>query len=224
VRRLDLGPLTPTHSEPLEVLVPQKDVGEEAVVVWDSALVLSYFLVKNCQEFLSSKTRVLELGAGTGAVGLVTAALGAGKVTLTDLPRIVPLLEEGIALNCNLTNINAKALTWGSDLTDFLEENDKIIETGYYDLILVSDCIYYEASVEPLIKTLIKLCELNKDCQILISYESRDYLESKKKIAVDFFRAVGEHFKILPYKTEECHEDYASDDIRVIKLTPKSRI
>jgi len=224
VRRLDLGPLTPTHSEPLEVLVPQKDVGEEAVVVWDSALVLSYFLVKHCQEFLSSKTRVLELGAGTGAVGLVTAALGAGKVTLTDLPRIVPLLEEGIALNCNLTNINAKALTWGSDLTDFLDENDKIIETGYYDLILVSDCIYYEASVEPLIKTLIKLCELNKDCQILISYESRDYLESKKKIAVDFFRAVGEHFKILPYKTEECHEDYASDDIRVIKLTPKSRI
>ena len=143
---------------------------------------------------------------------------------MTDLPRIVPLLEEGIALNCNLTNINAKALTWGSDLTDFLDENDKIIETGYYDLILVSDCIYYEASVKPLIKTLIKLCELNKDCQILISYESRDYLESKKKIAVEFFRAVGEHFKILPYKTEECHEDYASDDIRVIKLTPKSRI
>ena len=76
VRRLDLGPLTPTNSEPLEVLVPQKDVGEEAVVVWDSALVLSYFLVKHCQEFLSSKTQVLELGAGTGAVGLVTAALG----------------------------------------------------------------------------------------------------------------------------------------------------
>lgn len=227
VRRLDLGPLTPTHSEPLEVLVPQKDVGEEAVVVWDSALVLSYFLVKHCQEFLNSSTRVLELGAGTGAVGLVTAALGAGKVTITDLPRIVPLLEEGIALNPNLTNIDAKALTWGSDLIDFLDEDenlDKNIENGYYDLILVSDCIYYEASVEPLIKTLTKLCELNKNCRILISYEVRDYLESKQKIAVEFFRAVGEHFKILPYKTEECHEDYASDDIRVIKLTPKSRI
>jgi len=214
VRRLDLRPLTPTHSEPLEVFVPQKDVGEEAVVVWDCALVLSYFLVKHCQEFVGPNTRVLELGAGTGAVGLVTAALGAGKVTVTDLPRFVPLLEEGIALNSNLTNINAKALTWGSD------DNDKNIETGYYDLILVSDCIYYEGSVEPLIKTLIKLCELNKHCRVLFTYEVRDYSESKKKTAVEFFRAVGEHFRILPYKTEECHEDYASDDIRVIQLTP----
>ena len=76
VRHLDLGPLSPDHSEPIEVLVPQKNVGEEAVVVWDSALVLSYFLVKHRQEFLSPNTRVLELGAGTGAVGLVTAALG----------------------------------------------------------------------------------------------------------------------------------------------------
>ena len=76
VRRLDLGPLSPNLSETIEVLVPQKDVGEEAVVVWDSALVLSYFLVKHRQEYLGSNTRVLELGAGTGAVGLVAAALG----------------------------------------------------------------------------------------------------------------------------------------------------
>ena len=49
----------------------------------------------------------------------------------------------------------------------------------------------------------------------------RDYLESKKKISKEFFRAVGEYFKILPFKTGECHEEYASDDIRVIQLLPK---
>ena len=74
VRRLDLGPSIPSLQS--EILVPQKDVGEEAVVVWDSALVLSYFLVKHCKEFVNPHTKVLELGAGTGAVGLVTAALG----------------------------------------------------------------------------------------------------------------------------------------------------
>jgi len=220
VRHLDLGPLSPNHSEPIEVLVPQKDVGEEAVVVWDSALVLSYFLVKHRQEFLSPNTRVLELGAGTGAVGLVTAALGAGKVTVTDLPRVIPLLEEAIALNSNLKNIEAKALTWGEWTENSFEEKEEKNETCY-DLILVSDCIYYEASVEPLIQTLTKFCKLNKKCRVLFSYEVRDYSEVKKKISKEFFRAVGEYFKILPFKTGECHEEYASDDIRVIQLLPK---
>lgn len=220
VRHLDLGPLSPDHSEPIEVLVPQKNVGEEAVVVWDSALVLSYFLVKHRQEFLSPNTRVLELGAGTGAVGLVTAALGAGKVTVTDLPRVIPLLEEAIALNNNLKNIEAKALTWGEWTENSFEDKEEKNETCY-DLILVSDCIYYEASVEPLIQTLTKFCKLNKNCRVLLSYEVRDYSEVKKKISKEFFRAVGEYFKILPFKTGECHEEYASDDIRVIQLLPK---
>ena len=143
---------------------------------------------------------------------------------MTDLPRILPLLEEGIALNKNLTNIEAKALTWGVDLTENssidCEDKNEINETCY-DLILVSDCIYYEASVEPLIQTLKKFVKLNKDCRILLSYEIRDYLESKKKIAVEFFRQVGEYFRILPFKTGDCHEEFASDDIRVIQLLPK---
>ena len=72
VRDLDLGP----SQDPQIVSIPQKNFGEEAVVVWDAALVLSYFLVKNFQKFLGKKISVLELGAGTGAVGLVAAALG----------------------------------------------------------------------------------------------------------------------------------------------------
>lgn len=71
VRRLDLGP---PAAHP--ILVPQKDVGEEAVVVWDAALVLAFFLNKHCQDFVNKSTVVLELGAGTGAVGLACAALG----------------------------------------------------------------------------------------------------------------------------------------------------
>ena len=144
----------------------------------------------------------------------------AGKVTVTDLPRVIPLLEEAIALNSNLKNIEAKALTWGEWTENSFEEKEEKNETCY-DLILVSDCIYYEACVEPLIQTLTKFCKLNKNCRVLLSYEVRDYSEVKKKISKEFFRAVGEYFKILPFKTGECHEEYASDDIRVIQLLPK---
>lgn len=211
VRDLDLGP----SQDPQIVSIPQKNFGEEAVVVWDAALVLSYFLVKNFQKFLGEKISVLELGAGTGAVGLVAAALGAKKVILTDLPRIVPLLEEGIALNKHKINtkIEARSLTWG-DLSD-----SESLKNEQIDLILISDCIYYEASVKPLIQTLINLS--HPGVKILISYEKRDYLESKVKIEKEFFREIGANFQILPFKTEDCHEEFASDDIKVIQLVPK---
>ena len=128
------------------------------------------------------------------------------------MPRFVPFLQEGISLNSWSANtVEAKALRWGN-----VEDLESL--SSYPDLILVSDCIYYEASVEPLISTLKALSHQNPECVILLSYEVRDYLESKQKIAKEFFRAVGQHFRIVPKSTDECHEDYASDDIRVIQL------
>lgn len=138
----------------------------------------------------------------------------AKRVVITDLPRILPLLQEGIALNPNLSNIEARALSWGHQ--EDLDQLDFVP-----DLVLVSDCIYYEASVDPLISTLKSLVGSQTATRILLSYEVRDYLESKKIIAKEFFRAVGENFRIKPFPTSACHEEFSSDDIRVIELEPK---
>ncbi len=53
-------------------------VGDVGCVVWDAALVLAYFLQSKHHfpnDSLKEKS-VIELGSGTGAVGLVAAALG----------------------------------------------------------------------------------------------------------------------------------------------------
>eukprot|EP00955_Chlamydomonas_euryale_P115980 366390-Chlamydomonas_euryale.AAC.29 len=42
---------------------------------------------------------VLEIGAGTGAVGLVAAGLGAAPVVLTDLPHLLPFMEANIRVS-----------------------------------------------------------------------------------------------------------------------------
>lgn len=61
----------------VDVVLGQESVGDEATVVWDAALALSYALVHNQDHLkLGDKKRVLELGAGTGAVGIVAAVLG----------------------------------------------------------------------------------------------------------------------------------------------------
>jgi hypothetical protein len=52
-------------------------------IAWPAGEVLSQYLVHRGPEFMQGR-RVLELGSGTGLVGLVAAQLGASKVTITD--------------------------------------------------------------------------------------------------------------------------------------------
>lgn len=58
--------------------IKQAEVGDESCVVWDAALVLAKYLQLRhdcCKERLENK-RVIELGAGTGVVGLIAASCG----------------------------------------------------------------------------------------------------------------------------------------------------
>ena len=58
--------------------IKQVELGDESCVVWDAALVLlKYLQTKSfCVKHELKGKRVLELGAGTGVVGLVAASLG----------------------------------------------------------------------------------------------------------------------------------------------------
>ncbi|XP_058019101.1 protein N-lysine methyltransferase METTL21D isoform X2 [Ahaetulla prasina] len=127
----------------------QRSAGGTGSVVWDAALVLARFLEKSAAQTgqgteesggspvgrLRHKA-ALELGAGTGLVGLVAAGLGA-NVTVTDLEEVQDLLKVNIENNQHLVSgsIEAKVLKWGEDVTDFLPAPD---------FILMADCIYYE--------------------------------------------------------------------------------
>ncbi|KAL6078802.1 Protein-lysine N-methyltransferase EFM6 [Balamuthia mandrillaris] len=55
----------------------------------------------------AERTSVLELGSGTGLVGMVCSCLGMQSTTLTDLPELVDLLRQNIATNFPLFNAHA---------------------------------------------------------------------------------------------------------------------
>ena len=64
--------------------IHQLQVGDVGCVVWDAALVLSKYLETqdfDCGKMLKDK-QVLELGAGTGIVGLAAASLGSEYVCI----------------------------------------------------------------------------------------------------------------------------------------------
>lgn len=93
---------------------------------WGSSYVLSRHLPALRLGFLSSffqngqTPSVLELGSGTGLLGLAAAALWGVPVTLSDLPHIVPNLRTNASSNEDLVaesggRLSVGALTWGRE-------------------------------------------------------------------------------------------------------------
>ncbi|GIX92614.1 hypothetical protein CEXT_128242 [Caerostris extrusa] len=158
-----------THGVDLKFV--QYSLGDVSSVVWDAGIVLGKYLdFQNKNKVLSGKI-VIDIGSGTGVAGLFAAALGClciykfilflvvdkifvlilklEPVILTDLSSVIPLLEKNI-------NENVDALK-GSAIAYVLEWGKLEVKFPVPDLILVSDCIYYDMSVEKLIPTLFEL-------------------------------------------------------------------
>lgn len=87
--------------------------------------------------------RALELGAGTGLVGLSFAALRGKSATvhLTDLPEIVQNLEHNAALNVELLDRTGAVVTTG--ILDWSVTPSPLpTQEERFDLILAADSVY----------------------------------------------------------------------------------
>ncbi|XP_075385495.1 protein N-lysine methyltransferase METTL21A [Tenrec ecaudatus] len=121
-----------------------------AAVVWDAAVVLSTYLEMGAVELRGCSA--VELGAGTGLVGIVAALLGA-HVTITDRKAALEFLKSNVQANLPphiQPRAVVKELTWGQDLERF--------PPGECDLILGADIIYLEETFADLLQTLRHLC------------------------------------------------------------------
>ncbi|XP_072175452.1 protein N-lysine methyltransferase METTL21D-like [Diadema setosum] len=196
--------------------IKQSFIGDVGCVVWDAALVLAKYLEtsgfrRRYGEL--TKKRLLELGAGTGATGLVACRLGA-DVILTDLPDFLPLMEMNIQTNESALMGSAKArvLKWGDDVADFLPSPD---------LILMSDCVYYPESVGPLVKTLVDLT--NQGGQIICCYEERTIGQNAEAHKL-FDQLMDPHFSVEEIPRGELHPVYNSKEIHVKQYRRKTDV
>ncbi|ESQ45443.1 hypothetical protein EUTSA_v10010630mg [Eutrema salsugineum] len=100
----------------------------------------------------STRLNIVELGSGTGIVGIAAAATLGANVTLTDLPNVIENLRFNADANAEVVarsggKIHVAALRWG-------EDGDVEVLGQSVDLILASDVVYHEHLYEPLLKTL----------------------------------------------------------------------
>ena len=79
--------------------------------IWDASVILVRYMERNPQLYSRRKLegkRVLELGAGCGAVSALCAALGASEVVATDARDLIPLLTLNLRRNCYAGAVNVK--------------------------------------------------------------------------------------------------------------------
>ncbi|XP_028391164.1 protein N-lysine methyltransferase METTL21A-like [Dendronephthya gigantea] len=121
-----------------------------AAVVWDAALVLVKYLETMVD--LTGK-RVIELGAGTGLVGIVAGYLGA-QVTITDRRMALDLAHDNVKRNIknlNSSSVDVRELEWGQDVSPFKPP---------FDYILGADIVYIEDTFPQLLQTITELSDI----------------------------------------------------------------
>ncbi|KAL4182730.1 hypothetical protein AMTRI_Chr11g151680 [Amborella trichopoda] len=125
--------------------------------LWPAASALVSFLDDDAKVVVKGK-RILELGSGTGMVGVAAAMLGA-HVTMTDLPHVLPNLSFNADANQRAVEVTGRGgslhvqpLTWGHDHDCHL-----LLQAGGgggFDMVLGSDLVYHDHLFDPLLRTL----------------------------------------------------------------------
>ncbi|XP_048474771.1 EEF1A lysine methyltransferase 3 [Rhincodon typus] len=171
-----------------------------AAPVWDAGLALCQYFEDQKMSFCGRK--VIELGAGTGIVGILAVLLG-GDVTITDLPQALKQIENNVLANIPSScahRCQVCALSWGNNHSHFPTD---------YDFVLGSDIVYLPETYASLIHTL----------QHLSAQRATIYLSSKmrREHATVFFyeEILPQHFQCqLLYRNEE-------KNINLYKITKK---
>ncbi|XP_062975758.1 EEF1A lysine methyltransferase 3 [Elgaria multicarinata webbii] len=174
-----------------------------AAPVWEAALTLCEYFEAQKLNFWGKK--VIELGAGTGIVGILASLLG-GDVTITDLPVALKQIEENVHRNLPMkcmARARVCALSWGLDHKEFPKN---------YDFILGADIVYLKDTYPLLIRTLQHLC----------GAQSTIYLSSKmrQEHSTEFFFET-----LLPmhFTSKLAFRDEA-ENINIYEVTSKNNI
>jgi len=174
--------------------------------VWDAGLVLLSWISEN-RAVVTDKT-VLELGTGTGWVGIGSLLLGAGNVTLTDLEEICPLVGTNIQLNIVSEKIAPRkikclSLPWGQHLSEeYLPSFDS-------QIILMSDVVYDPELYQPLISTLENICSTKT--KIYMAHRHRNPEDWK------FFASLEKIFSVLQIELSK-NQQQISPDVKLFLI------
>lgn len=152
---------------------------------WGSSYVLAQMLHTIGETSLSHLLRnndkpnppVLELGSGTGLLGLAAAPIWKTHVILSDLPEIMPNLHHNVEANRSTIetrggSVEAGALTWGG-LADEIDA-DLFPTRNNFRIVIVADPLYDDNHPSLLAGAIDEQLALDTGARAMIMVPQRD--------------------------------------------------
>lgn len=141
-----------------------------------SSLLLGYLREK---AHIFPPKSILELGAGSGYVGLALAKqFPETEVLLTDLEEAKSICEKNISENGfeKSKRVSFQVFDWDEEDVDKIP-NKSVLTSKPWDLVLVTDCTYNPSSYSALLKTIKKV--MIPGAHLLIAHKYRNDAESE---------------------------------------------
>jgi predicted nicotinamide N-methyase/RimJ/RimL family protein N-acetyltransferase len=196
--------------------VGNNDSDDTGNITWDGAIAMAKWLERHPN--VCKNKRVLELGAGTGFVGLSTLPCGSSFVYLTDLEYCLPLAQSNVEKNVEMKSISSefvevRLLDWfDTEFTSWSLEELKSI-----DVLVAADVIWQRRLVKPLAETIVRLLKLiGQKGVAYVLYTSR-YGEEFDEYVLETFQSA--HLLVEAQPHEEMDEVYRYDEAVVWKMT-----
>ncbi|KAF2964083.1 hypothetical protein GQX73_g9492 [Xylaria multiplex] len=156
--------------------------------------------------------KVLELGSGTGLLGIAAAAMWQVEVVLSDLPEIMQNLDYNIKQNRATVerlggNIDSGVLIWGSE-----NGNDALFSYGNrFDIILAADGLYDDDHPDLLYSAIREQLSSSPDSRVIVMSPIRD--ETTKRLIAQFRSSMSEiHLATLEEHILAGQDDWGDDD------------
>jgi predicted nicotinamide N-methyase len=146
--------------------------GDIAGQLWGAGAALSsYVLTGEGRAWFAERPEVVEVGAGTGLLGMAAACAGASAVTVTDLPENVARMAVNIEANAEAleeagARVVARALPWG--------DTDAAYDAAPEgcDVVLGADLCYNPKLFDALLETLAELAAV-RGARTFVAVEQR---------------------------------------------------
>ncbi|KIM45901.1 hypothetical protein M413DRAFT_64281 [Hebeloma cylindrosporum] len=173
-------------------------------LAWPAGQILANYLVQKGPKYLENKN-ILELGSGTGLVGLAIGAFSGMKIWITDQAPLLSIMNCNIRLNRLESSVVAAELNWGSPIPANIPRPD---------IILAADCVYFEPAFPLLVQTLSDLSDSTTD--ILFCYKKR------RKADKRFFAILKKKFEWKEVLDDPHRHIYNRESITMIRLLRRS--
>eukprot|EP00928_Gymnodinium_smaydae_P087998 TRINITY_DN72159_c0_g1_i1.p1 TRINITY_DN72159_c0_g1~~TRINITY_DN72159_c0_g1_i1.p1 ORF type:complete len:260 (-),score=47.15 TRINITY_DN72159_c0_g1_i1:288-1046(-) len=150
-----------------------KSGGGLGFMPWPGAWALAKYIDDHAAELQLQDKRAVELGSGACALAGRVATLHCKEVMLTDTSEVTPHLCE-LARASPAPRPDVRELNWVGIWT-----TDAMYQPGDFDLVLMSDVVYFDFLFKPLMNTLLALCDLDTvvlwgNCDAFPDYRNPD--------------------------------------------------